>query len=354
MTRAYVPLPHGLSATTWRQRYDRGEVPDASPYGLHKLSGHGVDVTFGETSLNGIPERVARALRHRTGGLEILEGLYQTRARSLRNADVVLTYDERTGVPAALLPARHRAPVVFGLGWITTRSSVPEVQAALVSRALPRAAAVWSQCAPVLPMIERDWGVKPSRLHFVPLGIDSDFYPEQPAPAVPDVIVSAGEDRYRDHQLLVSAVSLLRSRHPRIRLELATGLPVDLPADLGLLHRERLDGKMRNLYREASVVAIAVKPTLSGSGFTVALEAMASGRPVVMTNNHGISDYVEHGVTGLLVPPNDIEAFAAAISTLLSEPEQRMEMGAAAAARVRQRFTSDLMAAELAAVIANI
>lgn len=354
MTRAYIPLPQRLSAETWRWRYDRGEVPDASPYGLHKLSEHGVDVIFGEMNLDGVPERIARALRHRTGGLEIMEALYQTSARSLRNADVILTYDERNGVPAALLPVRQRAPVVLGVGWIGARSSAPRVKAALVSRALPQAAAVWTQCAPVMPVIERDWGVKASRLHFVPFGIDVDFYPVQPTPANPDVIVSAGEDRYRDHQLLVAAVALLRSRHSRITLELATSLPVDLPTEFGVVHRERLDGRMRGLYRDASVVAIAVKPTLSGSGLTVALEAMASGRPVVMTDNPGISDYIQHGVTGLLVPPNDVEAFAGAISTLLNDPQRREEMGAAAAAQVRNRFTSDIMAAELAALIASI
>lgn len=335
----------------WEDRHGRGEVPDASPYGLHKLACHGIEVTFGETALGRAGERLAASVRYRTAGLELVEGLAEHRAR--RDADAVLAYDERTGVPATLLRGPGQGPVVLGVGWLTSRAAAPRIHGALAARALPRAASVFAQCEGVLPTLHREWRVPRSRLHFIPVGIDTDFYAVQPWPE-PDgaaVIASAGEDRYRDHELLVAAVRALRAGRPGIRLELATGLPVDLPADLGTLYRGRLDGKMRELYRRAGVVAIALKPTLSGSGLTVALEAMASGRPVVMTGNPGVSDYVDHGVTGLLVPPNDVDAFAAALNELLADPQRCAEMGAAAAVRARSRFTSGVMAADLAALL---
>lgn len=352
--RAYIPLPHGLSATTWADRHGRGEVPDASPYGLHKLIDHGIDVTFGETALGRVGGRLADSVRYRTGGLELVEGLLETRAR--READAVLAYDERTGVPATLIRDPRQGPIVLGIGWLTSRAAAPRIHGALAARALPRAASVFAQCEGVLPTLHREWRVPRSRLHFIPVGIDTDFYALQPwpDPGAPAVIASAGEDRYRDHQLLVAAVTALRAKRPDhsgVRLELATGLPVDLPEDLGTLYRGRLDGRMRALYRRAWVVAIALKPTLSGSGLTVALEAMASGRPVVMTGNPGVSDYVEHGVTGLLVPPSDVEAFAMALGELLADPQRCAEMGAAAAVRVRNLFTSEVMAADLAALL---
>ncbi|WP_458317379.1 glycosyltransferase family 4 protein [Mycolicibacterium brisbanense] len=325
-------------------------MPDASPYGLHKLTDHGIDVTFGETALGRVGERVAASVRYRTSGLELVEGLVETRARS--EADAVLAYDERTGVPATLIRGRNQGPIVLGVGWLTSRAAAPRIHGALAARALPQAARVFAQCDGVLPTLRQEWGVPRSRLHFVPVGIDTDFYAVQPLPEPGSaVIASAGEDRYRDHRLLVAAVAALHAKHSRIHLELATGLPVELPAHLGTLYRGRMDGKMRDLYRRASVVAVALKPTLSGSGLTVALEAMASGRPVVMTGNPGVSDYVEHGVTGLLVPANDVDAFAAAIDELLADPQRCAEMGAAAAIRVRDRFTSAVMAADLAALL---
>lgn len=348
--RAYIPLPNGLSATVWGERYRRGEVPDASPYGLHKLADHGIDVTFGEVDAGRVVQRVAASVRYRTGGLELVEGL--AAMRESRRAEVVLAYDERTGVPAALLPGPRRAPVVLGIGWLTHRAGTPRAHATLARRAMLRAASVFAQSEPVLSLLHSEWGVPRARLHYLPVGIDTDFYSLQPQPDYDTpVVASAGEDRYRDHALLVEAVARLQPAHPAIRLELATDLPVNLPEQLGTLYRGRMDGKMRDLYRRASVVGIALKPTYTGSGLTVALEAMASGRPVVMTGNPGIDAYVEHGVTGLLVPPGDVDAFAAAIGELLSDPVRCAEMGAAAVEKARREFTSTVMAANLAALV---
>ena len=69
----YVPLPHRLPATVWHRRYANGEVPDESPYGLHKLGAHDVGVTFGETVFGRVFERVARSVGHRMFVLEMLE-----------------------------------------------------------------------------------------------------------------------------------------------------------------------------------------------------------------------------------------------------------------------------------------
>ena len=67
----------------------------------------------------------------------------------------------------------------------------------------------------LLPLMDSDWGVARSRLHFIPLGIDTDFYTEQPLPAEPGLVMSAGEDRFRDHGLLIRAVSAVRDRRSR-------------------------------------------------------------------------------------------------------------------------------------------
>ncbi len=71
------------------------------------------------------------------------------------------------------------------------------------------------------------------------------------------------------------------------------------------------------------------------------LEAMAAGLPVVSTNVGGLSEAVEDGVTGLLVPPGDAHALAAAIDRVLSDDELAARLGAAACTRVAQRFGRD-------------
>lgn len=350
--RVFVPLPHGTVAADWSRRSQRGEVPDQSPYGLHHLRDHGFEVTFGDRGLTGPVARVAQSLRYRTSGLEPVEVFRDLGRLSRTQSDVVLAYDERSGVPAALAAPRSRfAPVVTGIGWLTTRQAAEPAMRRAAAVALPRAAAVWTQCSAMVPVLSREWEVPASRIHYVPLGIDTEFYPEQPWDLATPTVASAGEDRYRDHDLLVEAVRRVHADLPATRLELATGLPVDLPDDLGTLYTGRMGGRMRDLYGRSTVVAIALKPTSTGSGLTVVLEAMASGRPLVVTANPGISDYVEHGVTGLLVPPGDVESFAAALRQLLVDPDRARDMGRAAVDRARSEFTSAGMSAVLAGIL---
>ncbi|TWS21546.1 glycosyltransferase family 4 protein [Tsukamurella asaccharolytica] len=348
--RVTVPLAGGLTAPAWARRYAAGEVPDRSPYGLHRLENHGVRVEFASAQPAGgvrgrIEQRVAQSVRHRTGGYEFIE---RALGAGARGGDAILSYDERTGVPALLT---GRTPVAAGIGWLTTRAGSSRVHRELAARALPRAAAVWAQCSAVLPVLQREWGLAASRMHFIPLGIDTEFYVEQPVPETTGLVVSAGEDRFRDHATLIRAMQRVRATRPGAHLELASGLPFEAPEGLVTVHAERLDGRIRDLYARADLVAIALHRTVTGSGLTVVLEAMASGRPVVVTNNPGVDDYVEHGVTGLLVPPEDPDAMAAAISQLLVDDGARVAMGRAAASRARERFRSDAMAAHLAGML---
>ena len=66
---------------------------------------------------------------------------------------------------------------------------------------------------------------------------------------------------------------------------------------------------------------------------------MAHGRPVVATAVGGLLDLVEDGVTGLLVPPRDPTALAAALGQLLADPEARRAMGAAGRERIAREFS---------------
>ena len=76
------------------------------------------------------------------------------------------------------------------------------------------------------------------------------------------------------------------------------------------------------------------------------LEAMAMGLPVVATAVGGIPEAVEHDRTGLLVPPEDGSALAAAIDDLLGHRDRACELGARGRERVLERFTMERMAGE--------
>jgi glycosyltransferase involved in cell wall biosynthesis len=76
---------------------------------------------------------------------------------------------------------------------------------------------------------------------------------------------------------------------------------------------------------------------------TSLLDAMACGKPIVATTAGGMPEVVADGETGVLVPPRDDEALAAAIVRLLKDEPRRAAMGAAGERRVREHFSADRM-----------
>lgn len=82
-------------------------------------------------------------------------------------------------------------------------------------------------------------------------------------------------------------------------------------------------------------------------GFSIAcVEAMASGLPVIATRSGGPEQIIEHGVSGLLVPPDDPQALGAAISTVARDPQLARNLGAKANQRARQKFSIETMLGE--------
>jgi len=91
-------------------------------------------------------------------------------------------------------------------------------------------------------------------------------------------------------------------------------------------------------YRKASIF---VMPSYYETFGISAMEAMAFGLPVVATRAGGLSEVVEDGVTGFLVPPGDSQAVAEAIIRLLRDQNLRRRMGEAGRKRVLDEFTVD-------------
>ncbi|GAA0450195.1 glycosyl transferase [Paractinoplanes deccanensis] len=326
----------------WRRRHERGEVPDAWPYGLDRMAAHGVRVTPAP-AYTGDP-RVARLARGLGGRYEWLESRTSAGA-----PDAVLCWDERVGVPSA---RNARGPkVLTGVIWLTDEQRTSRTHRLLAGSALRRAHRVWALSSAQLPVLRDDFGVPEKHLVHLPFGIDTDFFRPAATDPEPGLVIGAGNDRHRDHPALVAAVGTLRRTDPAVRLELATRQAIEVPAELGARHTALTHPQMRALYGRGAVVAVALRPNLHVSGISVILEAMACGRPVVVSDTPGMRDYVTHGSTGLLVPPGEVSAFAAAIRDLLTDPQRAAEMGAAARRDVERRFSTQVQAGHLAALL---
>jgi glycosyltransferase involved in cell wall biosynthesis len=97
-----------------------------------------------------------------------------------------------------------------------------------------------------------------------------------------------------------------------------------------------------------------VWPAINEAFGMALLEAQASGLPVVAGASGGVASVVADDTTGLLVPPGDADAFAAATRRLILDPAAHDTMGAAAREKVRREHDLPQAAARLAAVIERL
>lgn len=103
-----------------------------------------------------------------------------------------------------------------------------------------------------------------------------------------------------------------------------------------------------------AAVDVLVCPSRFESLGMVHLESMAMARPVVSMNNGGPAETVVDGVTGYLVPPEDPDALAERVVTLLRDPALRQRMGAAGRERVLTHYTAAGYAAKFEAVFERV
>ncbi len=205
-------------------------------------------------------------------------------------------------------------------------------------------------------MIELE-GIAPEQVRFVPLGIATP-------PATPGADVRA-ELGIEDGAPVIGTACTLRPEKALEVLVRAAAALVDGFPDLRLLiagegpDRERVESLIDRLglrrtvtllggrgdipdFLEALDVAVC-SSDWEGSPLSV-MEYMEAELPVVATRVGGIPDMIESGVEGLLVPPGEPEAIAAAIAELLRDPGRAAEMGRRGRRRRREEFDLEVTA----------
>ena len=177
-------------------------------------------------------------------------------------------------------------------------------------------------------------GIPREKVAVVPLGVDAGTFHPVPSPT----------DTRKSRILFVGAVGvqkgtpqLLRSFAPLHRdAELHLVGPVDpefagklehLPTDAVSLPGTVPKAQIGQAYADADIFCL---PSVHEGFGMVVLEAMASGLPVVVSDQAGAADAVTHGEDGFVFPINDEEALTKHLNALIGDPRLRREMGAAA------------------------
>jgi glycosyltransferase involved in cell wall biosynthesis len=205
-------------------------------------------------------------------------------------------------------------------------------------------------------------GADPARTETVPYGVDvSRFSPNPDARlairrnlgiADAPVVFAAGRlVSKKGFEYLIDAAATLQSQVPALRVLIAGegDLRAELSARIAgagvssvqLLGRRSQDD-IALLAAAADVVAVPSVVDEAGNvdGLpNVALEALATGTPVVASRVGGLPAAIADGVTGRLVPPADAAALAAAIRELLSNPTAARALGEAARSRAIREYS---------------
>lgn len=184
-------------------------------------------------------------------------------------------------------------------------------------------------------LLQRALKLAPERFITVPEPVDTAFFNRANAPiegivTIPSgaYIVSAGLEM-RDYATLIEAV-----RGLPVQLIIGAGSPwskftfdkqLEPPENVVVSTFDPM--QMRELYRNANLVVVAVHPSRRTCGISVILEAWSMERAVVATRTIGLSHYVRDGQNGLFVNPRDPQDMRAKIQLLLTNTSEAKRLG---------------------------
>jgi glycosyltransferase involved in cell wall biosynthesis len=266
-------------------------------------------------------------------------------------------------VPGSVIAAAAagRRPLVVSLHGSDVFVAERSALARRVARRVFARAAWITACSADLAVRAARLGADPARTEVVPYGVDTERFAPNPAARdavrralgigrAPFVFAAGRLVSKKGFEYLIDAIERLALEVPEVHLVIAG--EGDLHAELAVrasrlgVNRVRLVGNQPQdeIARLAAAAdAIAVPSVRDAAGNVdglpnFALEALASGTPVVATDAGGLPQAVTNGVTGLVVPQHDAPALASAIGGLLAHPAEGRALGERARERVERDF----------------
>jgi glycosyltransferase involved in cell wall biosynthesis len=288
--------------------------------------------------------RARRAIRHvhRAGGLDALFVHTQVPA--------VLATDWLTRLPSVVsidaTPAQYDALGDF-YNHHPSHPRLERVKFNANKRCFDRSSAMVAWSAWAKASLVTDYGVPADKVTVIPPGIRLDQLSrsegEPPEDGVIRLLFVGADLERKGGATLLSAFRKLRTQlgpvaagTPAVELHLVTKSPVTAEAGVHL-HADFSPNSpgLLDLYKRCHIFCL---PTRADMLAIVLCEAGAAGLPLVSTSVGGIPEIVRDGETGLLVPPDNVDALTAALARLVEEPELRRRLGANAADAVAARF----------------
>jgi glycosyltransferase involved in cell wall biosynthesis len=283
---------------------------------------------------------------HPSGGLDSAAGLYELirLARYLRREkfDVVHTHDlwsNLMGVPAARLAG---VPAI-----VSSRRDLAHFdwyqgkRRHWLRRIQNLSGVVLANATPIRDALISEDGFAPEKLRVIHNGVDTDKFQRAQrdrARLFPDVgneilvvLVGNMHSDVKGHPWLIAAAPTVVREFPEVRFVFA-GDGESRPTFAAQVAQLGLEGMFKFLGRRSDIPEIlascdlAVLPSRAEGLPNAVLEYMAAGLPTIASRVGGITELVQDGVTGLLVPAEDANALAGALLRFLRDPEQARQI----------------------------
>ena len=264
--------------------------------------------------------------------------------RRRQRYDLILTVFESSAVFPLLLRRLSAAAPLVGIWDVDLTDWRPRKWVQRI--VLPRVDHLFVLSTYQIRLLKEQWN-RQDGVHFVGQHIDTDFYRPDPDAEEDGSILAIGEDAGRDFATLFAAASdfpaplVIKSKR---RLEIPAGLH-------GRVRQisDWLDWRaLRRLYAACRLVVVPLHTTGNVSGVGSTLEAMAMAKPLVVSDNPAMVDYLQDGQTCLVVPPHDPAALARAVNRLLADPAEARRLGQRARAFVTERHAQPVFARQFA------
>ncbi len=276
---------------------------------------------------------------------------YRLRSRNARRAigadrgvELVVQVHALFDVPATptalYVDCTHRQSAQQWAPWNPMSARQLEQWYARERREYQRAEHLFAFCEPTRRSLVEDYDIDPGKVTTVGAGVNFDRLPtldgRDSRAGRPTLLFIGNDFARKGGQVLLQAFRQVRHAVPDARLRLVGTDPhiADQPG-VEVYGRVPERSTIERLYREA---AAFVMPSYFDPMPLVVLEAMAFGLPTVASRSCGIPEMVIDGQTGTLVDAGDVDALAAALIDVLSNPAAAAAAGCAGRARVEGRF----------------
>ena len=243
---------------------------------------------------------------------------------------------------------RKRIPLV---AWCFNVGLLPDgTRRQMAQFALRNVARIVVHSTDEVPLLTEYLGVGPGVVEFVPLQRAAiDHWSEEET--VEPFAVAMGSAN-RDYRLLVEA-----ARQTRLPVKIVAAprllADLDVPDNVEVLSNLK-PVECLTLAQQARFSLVPLADVKVASGQVTVVEAMRLGRPIAATRSSGTKDYIEDGVSGLLVPPGDVTAMAQAMERLWQDGALRTTLSRNAAAFAEASLSDQAAAGALVRILRDV